>query len=473
MNSNSGPVVRFEESPAEEKQPLIEDPDQSSHVSGSNEPHKNTIEEPEREEKLPFISVYSLKSSQKIQSTAQRGFLTFLKGLIGTGILALPYIIQEVGLIPAWILLAVIGCLNFRTMQLINEVANDLKIVKVDFGRLSGKVTGREWVRYLTEINIHIMQLGGALPGLIFTFQYLEKISCFYEWEALCGVKSMQLLVILALVLPIGAITDLHYLSIPSGIALIFQIAFYATFLIICGQRIHQYGLETGSFTAYNLHYLPIAFASILYAYEGIGLLLEIRASVANSREFNKVLTYAFFASTLLYCLFGTMGKLAFGSNVESVIFLNLNQDNTFIVLLEFGYLFSLIIAIPASAFPPIRIMESWKIFRVWIMDVETGKKSKWKRQLIRQPVFLMLVLIAAIAPSFNVVISLIGGLNFTILCFILPVILYNIRFKDDPTKQWHRIFNWLILIVGAILGSIATVDSFAEIFGSSTETTR
>ena len=480
MSVNASLSLRFGDGPIEETQPLMEGSQEqipSANGDSKNQPEggKPGEQELQREdldkedlssqEGLPVVSIYSLKSSQKIESPAERGFLTFMKTLVATGVLALPFVIQQVGLIPAWVLLLVIGYINFRTMQLVDEVANALNVRKVDFGRLAEQVTGRKWFRYFTEINVHIMQIGGCLPCLAFDLQYLDKVSCLYGWSAFCENKPMQVLLILVLVLPIGSITDLHYLSIPSGIGLLFQTAFYLTFLVICGQRIHEYGIATESFTAYNFHYLPIAFASILFAYEGIGLLLEIRASVASKKEFSKVLRYAFVASTITYTVFGTVGKLAFGDSVEPVIFMNLDQNNKFIVLLEVGYLFALMISLPAAIFPPIRIIESWGFLRNWIMDKETNKKSKWKRQFIRQPLLLLIVLVAAIAPSFNIVISLLGGMNFTILSFVLPVIMYNTQFKNDPKKRWHRFGNWLILIAGIILGACATVQSIYEIF--------
>lgn len=412
----------------------------------------------------PRNSIYSLKSSVKVESTTERGFVTFLKGLIGTGILALPYVINKVGLIPAWILLFVVGYLNYRTMQLVHIVASDLNLVKVDFGRLSEVVTQSKAFRYLAEINIHIMQIGSAIPGIVFIYQYFDQVSCLFGWDLFCGQKSMQILAILLIILPIGSITDLHYLSIPSAIALGFQLLFYMIFLSISFIKISQEGIAPGSFTDYDLGYLAIAFATILYAYEAIGMLLEIRASVANNSKFSKILYYSFAASTFTYLIFGTIGNLAFGKATQSVIFLNLNQADSFVVFVEFGYLFALIITFPAGLFPPMRIIENWRIFRNFIKDKETGKKSKLRRQMIRQPVILLIVLIASIVPSFEILVSLFGGMNFTILSFIVPVVLYNTHFKDDPKKRFGRICNWIIMVAGIILGGIATVESLTEL---------
>lgn len=456
MNAFSELEIKYVDTPIEERKPFIDKP-------GSELATTREVDE-EEEEDNSDTSIYSLKSSVKIESTTYRGFVTFLKGLIGTGILALPFVINKVGLIPAWILLFVIGYLNLYTMQLVHTVASDLKIPKIDFGRLSERVTGRKWFRYLAEINVHVMQIGSSIPGVVFFYQYFDRVSCIYGWKTFCGVKQTQILLILCFLLPIGAITDLHYLAIPSGIALVFQMLFYLTFLVISIDKISIDGVMAESFTTYNLAYFAIAFATILYAYEAIGMLLEIRSSVADDNKFGKVLYYSFIASTVTYLIFGTVGKLAYGDATQSVIFLNLNQNDKLLVFLEFGYLFGLLITIPAGLFPPTRIIESWQVFRDFIVDEVTGKKSKWKRQLIRQPLIILIVLIASAVPSFEMVVSLIGGLNFTILSFVIPVILYNIHFRNDETKRVRRICNWLILLSGVVLGSIATVESIQEL---------
>lgn len=411
-------------------------------------------------------SIYSLDSSVKVASP-ERGFMTFLNGLIGGGMLALPHAVSKIGVLPALVLFLVIGYLNLHTMRLLHIVASDLRLVKVDFGRLAERVIYRRWVRYFVEVNLYIMQFGTAITGLVFINQYFDKIFCILGAQTLCEHEYLRFLLILAFVLPIGAITNIKYLAIPNGLGIFFQFAFLALFLTVTSNSIAENGFAYENFkealTVFNPESLPLAFATILYAYEGIGLVMDVRTAVSDHGSFNKVLFWTFVISTTGYTSVGIMGALAFGEGAKAVIFLNLDQTNNLIVFVEFGYLIALSIMIPTILFPVSRIIENWKIFRRITEDRGSKKKSFLGRQLIRQPIVLGLCLIAAIIPSFDLFLSFLGGFNFAILSFVIPVVLYNTRFKDDSSKRKIRIFNWMIMVPGIVLGLVASAESLVK----------
>ena len=213
----------------------------------------------------------------------------------------------------------------------------------------------------------------------------------------------------------------------------------------------------------FEISALPVTFATMLYAFEGIGLLLEVRSSVAGRGKFDSVLFMSFVTSTIVYAVFGSSGALAYGNNAQSIIFLSLNNSDKFMLILEFGYIVALIIGIPSNFFPAAHLIENYQIFRKWIMDEKTGRKSRIKRQMIRIPLGLLIFALAAIIPSFSSFLSLLGGFNFVILCYIIPVVIYYVQFKGDPNQRFKFIVNWCIMAIGIILGMIAVVQSIIE----------
>lgn len=447
--------------PSEENQPLINPADWDKDEAN---PEEVTVRIKTSQHDIK--SLYTLKSSAIIESSTERGVVTFVESFLGTGILALPYIFNSVGLIPALILLLTNGFINYYTMRLVHDVASDLDIHKVDYGRLMQRVTNRKWLRYLAEWNLHILQIGSSIPGIVYIFQYFGSMACQYNWSVFCGQIWLQAVLVLGLVLPIGSVTDMHYMAVPSAIALTFQLIFFAVFIVISMDTINDLrkgGTYSFDIFDFNVSKLPIAFATILYAYEGIGMLLDIRASVHDNRKFSKVLLWTFIACTVLYTVFGTIGKLAFGDNVNSLIFLNLDQDDNLIVFIEVMYLLGLIIAIPAGLLPITRIIEGWKSLEGFIQNKETGRKSRFKRVVLRIPILIGITLLSMVIPSFELLLGLLGGLNFTTLGFVIPVLLYNIHFKGKPEKRLRRWLNWFILIIGIVVGIMATVQSIAE----------
>ena len=443
------------------QEPLFQNDNEANNEQDRLLPHN--AEDNVNHQKLNH-SQYSAISSEKKESPTPLGTATFIKSLIGTGVLALPYVINAVGVGPAWILLIGIGFLNLYVMQLVNEVANDLGIVKVDFGRLALVLTGKKWFRYFSEANLLVVQLGSVIAAVVFISKYLEVISCALGWSWLCSHYLIQYAVILGFILPASGITDLHYLAIPNVIALGFQLAFFIVFCVTSIQLMATQGVSHGGFKEslhrFDLSELPVAFATILYAYEGVGLMLEVRTSVGGGNKFDMVLFLAFTASMILYSFFGSVGALAYGDNAQSVIFLSMDSTNQLILLVQFGYLLAIIIGAPSILYSASRLIENYKIFNKWIVDKKTGKKSKIKRQLVRLPIVLVICAIAAVIPSFGSFLSLLGGCNFVILCFVLPVVFYYFRFRGDPTRKQKFIVNWIIMGVGIVLGAIAVVQS-------------
>ena len=420
--------------------------------------------ENDAEERLSSVSSLSARSSVKKESSTTYGTVTFLKCLIGTGILALPYVINAVGVLPAWILLLTIGYLNLYVMQLIHKVATQLGLVKVDVGQLALKVTNSQGFRYFSEINLLIVQIGTVTAAVIFILEYLEEISCYLGWSAICGHKAVQFGLILVFLLPAATITDLHYLAVPNMVALCFQCTLFVVFIFTSIQIMSTEGISNGGFRAsinrFNVSSLPVAFATMLYAYEGVGVLLEVRTSVAESKKFDTVLYSAFIVSTIAYTFFGSVGALAYGDASQSIIFLSMDNTNKFLLIVEFGYIMALILGMPSNLFPVSRLIENYSFFKKFIMDKATGQKSKIKRQMVRLPMALFICAIAAVVPSFGSFLSLLGGCNFVILCFVFPVIIYYYHFREDPNRRGEFIVNWIIMAVGIILGIIAVVQS-------------
>lgn len=365
--------------------------------------------------------------------------------------------------------------MNLYALKLLDAVATDLNLKKVDLGRMCYLVSRKTGFQYFAEINLHIMCIGGVIIEVVFIAEYLGEVSCILDWTIFCDRKLMQLVLIFALIMPVMTITDLHYLAIPNMIALMVQLGFIIILLVTSINLIQSNGVASGgleaALTKFEFSGLPVAFTTILFAYEGVGVFMEVRGSVGD--KLNKVLNWGFAFAALGYMVVTSTAVLAYGDATNSIIFLNLDQHNEFYLVFELGYLISIILGIPTQLFAITRIIENYKIFRSFIQVENTNKKSKLKRQLIRIPLLLIIVSIAMVIPSFSSFLNIISGLTFTITAFAIPVILYYIHFQDDPTKRFKRFMNWVLLAIAIVAGVIATVQSIMEMVnGSSTTTT-
>lgn len=76
-----------------------------------------------------------------------------------------------------------------------------------------------------------------------------------------------------------------------------------------------------------SIHQLPLFLGTVLYLYEGIGMVLPIRNSMRNPEQFSShfgVLNVGMFVLTALFISFGSVGYWKYGDHVKSSLSLNL-----------------------------------------------------------------------------------------------------------------------------------------------------
>lgn len=62
-----------------------------------------------------------------------------------------------------------------------------------------------------------------------------------------------------------------------------------------------------------SLSMMPFFFGIAVYCYEGVGMVLPIRASMQDPAKFKTILVGTLLGVTTVYCIFGAVGYLAFG----------------------------------------------------------------------------------------------------------------------------------------------------------------
>jgi solute carrier family 36 (proton-coupled amino acid transporter) len=83
--------------------------------------------------------------------------------------------------------------------------------------------------------------------------------------------------------------------------------------------------LITSSYTK-----LPLFFGTVIYLFEGIGLVLPLKNAMRNPKDFSStfgVLNVGMVFLTIMFAVFGAVGYWKYGDNVESSLTLNLPAD--------------------------------------------------------------------------------------------------------------------------------------------------
>mmetsp|Transcript_91500 Transcript_91500/g.262004 ORF Transcript_91500/g.262004 Transcript_91500/m.262004 type:complete len:554 (+) Transcript_91500:221-1882(+) len=96
------------------------------------------------------------------------------------------------------------------------------------------------------------------------------------------------------------------------------------------------------------------------FAFEGVPLLLPIRASMKNTDMFVPLYMGVLAGVAVFYVVFALLNYLPYGkTEVQTVVLLNL-PHGVLTSIVQFGYMFALVLSIPLNFLPGARILELW-----------------------------------------------------------------------------------------------------------------
>lgn len=85
---------------------------------------------------------------------------------------------------------------------------------------------------------------------------------------------------------------------------------------------------ETGGIQLATYRTLPLFFGSVAFAFEGIGVVLPLENKMKYPEHAVRVVGVGMTIVVLLYMVFGMLGYLTFGDDIEASITLNLKSEN-------------------------------------------------------------------------------------------------------------------------------------------------
>jgi proton-coupled amino acid transporter len=170
--------------------------------------------------------------------------------------------------------------------------------------------------------------------------------------------------------------------------------------------------------------------------------MLPIAESMKHPEKFNRVVVVGMITIAVTFITIGTLGYLALGDKVETIVFLNLPKSPA-VSAIQFFYAIAIMLSFPLCVYPAIRITEQG------LFGFSTGKSSpsvKWGKNLYRTALVSTLGLVAwAGSSNLDKVVSLVGCFACIPLSFIYPAIFHT----HITQSKWVRIKDWMIVVFG------------------------
>lgn len=347
------------------------------------------------------------------QNSPTNAALLLLKSFVGTGVLFLPRAYLSGGMLFSNIVLLGVALLSYYCFVLL--VSTRLKI-EGSFGDMGGILYGK-WMRSVILFSIVLSQIGFVAAYIVFTS---ENLQAFIKAVSDCKTSiSIPYLILMQMVifLPFSLLRDIGKLGFTALIA--------DAFILIGLGYLFYYDVLTlatdglADIIMFNKRDWTLFIGTAIFTFEGIGLIIPIQESMKHPEKFPRVLFLVMVVITVLFTTMGAVSYAAYGSKTETVVLLNLPQDNKFVNTVQLLYSVAILLSTPLQIFPAIRIVETELFTR-------SGKYNpyiKWQKNIFR---FFVVMLCAGIAwggaDNLDKFVALVGNFACIPLVFFYPV---------------------------------------------------
>lgn len=350
----------------------------------------------------------------KATNSATGAMMLLLKSFVGTGILFLPRAFMNGGMLFSSVVLVAVSLLSYYCFILLIRTKT-----KVDgsFGDIGGVLYGKHMRRIILG-SIALSQFGFVAAYIVFVSTNLQAfVLAVSECKTYLSIHLL-ILVQMIIFLPLSLIRDISKLAFTALIADAF---------ILLG-IVYLYGVDiktivdqggVADIKAFNSQSWQLFIGTAIFTFEGIGLIIPIQESMKRPQQFPRVLALCMVIITVIFLSSGVLGYAAFGSATETVILLNLPQDDKLVNGVQFLYSIAILLSTPLQLFPAIRIMENGLFTR-------SGKYNpgiKWKKNIFRFGLVAFCAVVAwGGAADLDKFVALVGSFACVPLVYVYPV---------------------------------------------------
>lgn len=372
--------------------------------------------------------------------------LLLLKSFVGTGVLFLPRAYLNGGLVFGNLILLFVAALSYHCFVLL--ISTRLK-VEGSFGDLGGILYGK-WMRSMILFSIVLSQIGFVAAYMVFTSENLQAfVLAVTKCETWLDIKWF-IFMQMAIFIPFSLLRDIEKLGFTALIA--------DAFILIGLAYLFYYDILTLSTNGladvimFNNSNWTLFIGTAIFTFEGIGLIIPIQESMKNPTKFPRVMFVVMIIITVIFITMGAFSYAAYGSKTETVVLLNLPQDNKLVNGVQFLYSCAIMLSTPLQIFPAIKITEN-------ALFTKSGKYNpyiKWQKNFYRTCFVLMCSAIAwGGADNLDKFVALVGNFACIPLVFIYPPLLH---YKAVARNRFWRVSDVVLTIFGFVAMAYTTV---------------
>lgn len=439
----------------------------------------NTIN-PKNKDNDVELNTYDPFQNRKLEhpNSDVRSFANLLKSSLGSGILAMPAAFKNAGTIVGIFGTIILGYICTHCVYLLVKTSQDVsrvaKVPSLGYAETVEAVfaTGPQTLRKFSRASRIFIDwamaftiLGACAVYVILLVESVQQIVDYFYADN--GInETMYCLMFLVPILIFTQIDNLKYLAPFSGFA---NILLVLTFLICLYYICNEFPDLDSRPTSVNIGNLPLFIGTVIFAMEGIGVVLPVENTMAKPQHFlgcPGVLNLTMSVVVLLYMIMGFLGYVKYGDQAMGSITLNLDTGEIPALIAKIFIILAIFFTYTLQFYVPMEIV--WRNTK----DHVAQKYHNITEAVMRAVFAALTVVAAATLPSLEQVIGLEGAFFYSFLGLIAPSIL-DLIFKWERglgRNNWILFKDLFLIFFGCFVLVAGVTQSIREIIRTSSQ---
>ncbi|XKL66369.1 hypothetical protein PGB90_009789 [Kerria lacca] len=403
--------------------------------------------------------------------------LHLLKAAIGTGILAIPSAVKDVGYVFGVTGIVFIAVLYTYCMHLLvkseHELCKRRRVPNMSYSNTVHAAFEESFPKYPSSASVGkffanfffvVYESGSCAIYIIFISSNVKQLLDYYLQDDI-NLRLIMLYVVLPMVL-VCWIRNLKLLAPLSAVA---NIILIICFILVFWYVFRETPTFEGKQMVTGLKKMPVYLTTVLFATACTGIILPLKSEMKYPIKFGSptgILNMAFIPMALLYTIFGFFGYLKYGNDVAGSITLNLPQNELLAQAIKILYSLSIFISYHLCYYVVLDIV--WKNY----LNSKCEKNNIFCEYVVRTLIPIFTFFMAYAIPNLETFISLIGALGISTTSLIIPVVIHSLVFWNfhQAKVQFYIFFFknitlFCISIIIFLTGISESVDNVIKLY--------
>jgi len=398
-----------------------------------------------------------------------------LKSSLGSGILAMPMAFKNAGLLFGLVGTLVVGFLCTHCVHILvrtsHQICKDIRVPCLGFAETAEKVFEngpkkmRPWANFAKQFVDGSLMATYYAASCVYVVFIATSLHDVVNYDT--GLKwDVRIYIVFTLIplLFLGQIRNLKWLVPFSAMANIFIIVTFAiTLYYMFNGDLHF--ADKPLFAP--VHTLPLFFATVIFAMEGIGVVMPVENSMKKPQHFlgcPGVLNTAMITVVTLYAVIGFFGYVKYGDKILGSITLNLKEGEALADTAKLLMAIAILFTYGLQFYVPNEIL--WKKIQHKVPE----HRHNITQIVLRTGIVIITGGIAAAVPKLEPFISLVGAVFFSLLglfvpCFIETLYLYPDRLGPGKVILWKNVVLCAFSIFALVSGATVSIEEIIKIY--------